>query len=107
MNCATTYPANPPLRRYSFETVALMRDRFKDREQQCCEAECGSAPRKADSECKERDFHVIEVHFSEHPDPAGGEILKSGLLKGRETPPVYSFTRRPVPVIQENSLNGN
>jgi len=39
MNCATRSPANPPLQRYSFETVALMEDRLKDWEQQCYNAD--------------------------------------------------------------------
>ena len=65
-----------PLSRYSFETVALMKDRLKDWERQSYEAECGSAPSKAGSECKGVDFHFIEVNFSEHPDPAERDYLK-------------------------------
>jgi NTE family protein len=65
-----------PLSRYSFETVALMKNRLKDWERQSYEAECGSVPRKADSECKGVAFHFIEVNFSEHPDPTERDYLK-------------------------------
>ena len=65
-----------PLSRYSFETVALMKNRLKDWEQESYEAECGSVPRKADSECKGVSFHFIEVNFSEHPDPTERDYLK-------------------------------
>ena len=65
-----------PLSRYSFETVALMKNRLKDWEQESYEAECGSVPRKADSECKGVAFHFIEVNFSEHPDPTERDYLK-------------------------------
>jgi len=72
VNAATSVP----LQRYSFETVALMKDRLQDWERQSYEAECGSAPRNADSECKGVDFHFIEVNFSEHPDPDERDYLK-------------------------------
>ena len=65
-----------PLSRYSFETVALMKNRLKDWERQSYEAECGSSPDNVDSECKGVDFHFIEVNFSEHPDPAERDYLK-------------------------------
>jgi NTE family protein len=65
-----------PLSRYSFETVALMKNRLKDWERESYEAECGSGHRKTDSECKGVDFHFIEVNFSEHPDPAERDYLK-------------------------------
>ncbi len=72
LNAATSVP----LQRYSFETVALMKDRLQDWERQSYEAECGSAPRTADSDCKGVDFHFIEVNFSEHPDPEERDYLK-------------------------------
>jgi NTE family protein len=65
-----------PLSRYSFETVALMKNRLKDWEQESYKAECGPSPRKADSECKGVAFHFIEVNFSEHPDPTERDYLK-------------------------------
>jgi len=72
VNAATSVP----LQRYSFETVALMRDRLRDWERQSYEEECGAAPRVAGSECRGVDFHFIEVNFSEHPDPAERNYLK-------------------------------
>jgi NTE family protein len=72
VNAATSVP----LSRYSFETVALMKDRLKEWERQSYEEECGSTPGKAGSECKGVDFHFIEVNFSEHPDPAERDYLK-------------------------------
>jgi len=72
VNAATSVP----LSRYSFETVALMKNRLEEWERQSYEAECGSAVRSADSDCKGVDFHFIEVNFSEHPDPAERDYLK-------------------------------
>jgi NTE family protein len=72
VNAATSVP----LSRYSFETVALMRDRLDEWERQSYAEECGTAPRKAGSNCKGVDFHFIEVNFSEHPDPAERDYLK-------------------------------
>jgi NTE family protein len=73
-----------PLQRYSFETVALLKDRLADWQQESYEAACGKTAQsekgmegKSDgTECKGVDFHFIEVNFSEHPDPAEREYLK-------------------------------
>ena len=73
-----------PLQRYSFETVALLKDRLKEWERQSYEAECGpgSYSREqqtkifVDDACKGVDFHFIEVNFSEHPDPEERVYLK-------------------------------
>jgi NTE family protein len=73
-----------PLQRYSFETVALLKDRLREWEQESYEAECGpgshpestNAPPAADGECRGVDFHFIEVNFSEYPDPAERDYLK-------------------------------
>ena len=73
-----------PLQRYSFETVALLKDRLQDWERQSYEAECapgsqaspqviGSSP---DADCRGVGFHFIEVNFSEHPDPDERTYLK-------------------------------
>ncbi len=72
VNAATSVP----LSRYSFETVALMKDRLKEWERQSYEEECGSTRPAARSDCKGVDFHFIEVNFSEHPDPAERDYLK-------------------------------
>jgi NTE family protein len=72
VNAATSVP----LSRYSFETVALMKDRLEEWERQSYEEECGATPGKAGSDCKGVDFHFIEVNFSEHPDPAERDYLK-------------------------------
>jgi NTE family protein len=72
VNAATSVP----LSRYSFETVALMKSRLENWERQSYEAECGSAARASDSDCKGVDFHFVEVNFSEHPDPAERDYLK-------------------------------
>lgn len=73
-----------PLQRYSFETVALLKDRLMEWERQSYEAECGpgaypAAPKTnpADEDgCKGVNFHFIEVNFSEHPDPEERDYLK-------------------------------
>jgi NTE family protein len=73
-----------PLQRYSFETVALLKDRLKEWEKQSYESECGSSvpaagqPAKVNGEaaCKGVDFHFIEVNFSEYPDPVERTYLK-------------------------------
>jgi NTE family protein len=72
VNAATSVP----LSRYSFETVALMKDRLKEWERESYAEECGATPPKAGSDCKGVDFHFIEVNFSEHPDPAERDYLK-------------------------------
>ncbi len=73
-----------PLQRYSFETVALLKDRLKDWERQSYEYECGPDAQQTErrintsngAECKGVDFHFIEVNFSEHPDPDERDYLK-------------------------------
>ena len=73
-----------PLQRYSFETVALMKDRLAQWQRESREAACGTAssPVKdaagttAGKECKGVDFHFIEVNFSEDPDPEERDYLK-------------------------------
>jgi NTE family protein len=70
-----------PLQRYSFETVALMKDRLQEWERQSYERECGpgsypSVQQPGGSGCKGVDFHFIEVNFSEHPDPEERNYLK-------------------------------
>jgi NTE family protein len=73
-----------PLSRYSFETVALLKDRLKVWEQQSYEAECGPDAQAIDSQsdsaaggnCTGVDFHFVEVSFSTHPDPAESDYLK-------------------------------
>jgi len=65
-----------PLSRYSFETVALMKNRLEEWERQSHEEKCGSTRQSADSSCKGVDFHFIEVNFSGHPDPAERDYLK-------------------------------
>jgi NTE family protein len=73
-----------PLQRYSFETVALLKERLEDWEQQSYDYECGPEARPADpqmdtsgeNECKGVDFHFVEVNFSEHPDPDERDYLK-------------------------------
>lgn len=73
-----------PLQRYSFETVALMKDRLAEWQRESYAEACGAATgsgkgtagKSADTECKGVDFHFIEVNFSEHPDPAERDYLK-------------------------------
>jgi NTE family protein len=72
VNAATSVP----LSRYSFETVALMKNRLEEWERQSYEEECGAGARSTDSDCKGVDFHFVEVNFSEHPDPAERDYLK-------------------------------
>lgn len=72
LNAATSVP----LSRYSFETVALMKNRLEEWGRKSYEAECGSTHQSADSDCKGVDFHFVEVNFSEHPNPAERDYLK-------------------------------
>jgi NTE family protein len=73
-----------PLQRYSFETVALMKDRLEEWQQESYEAACGAdailgkggAGKAAGTECRGVDFHFIEVNFSEYPDPQERDYLK-------------------------------
>jgi NTE family protein len=71
-----------PLQRYSFETVALLKDRLQEWEQESYEAKCGAAAQRTGENsagkdaCKGVDFHFIEVNFSEYPDPVERDYLK-------------------------------
>ena len=66
-----------PLSRYSFETVALMKNRLADWQRQSYEETCGKGARRGDhGDCKGVDFDFIEVSFSEHPDPDERDYLK-------------------------------
>lgn len=73
-----------PLQRYSFETVALLKERLAFWEQQSYERACGpeSDNDKMNSgaadatECSGIDFHFIDVSFSNHPDPEEAKYLK-------------------------------
>jgi NTE family protein len=71
-----------PLQRYSFETVALLKDRLKEWEEQSYEAECGASSThnartsSTQDDCKGVEFHFIEVNFSEYPDEAERTYLK-------------------------------
>ncbi len=75
-----------PLQRYSFETVALLKDRLSDWERESYEAECGPNSKAALSKsrnaadsrgCKGVDFHFVEVNFSEVEDPKERNYLKA------------------------------
>jgi NTE family protein len=80
LNAATSVP----LQRYSFETVALLKDRLAEWQRQSQEAECGSTPPAAgqrvksnrEDACAGVEFHFVEVNFSEHPDPGERTYLK-------------------------------
>lgn len=68
-----------PLQRYSFETVALLKDRLKEWEHESYESTCGAAAGKssgAKGDCKGVEFYFIEVNFSEYPDPDERNYLK-------------------------------
>jgi NTE family protein len=75
-----------PLQRYSFETVALLKDRLADWEEQAYAAKCGprsdAAKNKGKSPvengaCKGVAFHFVEVNFSEIEDPRERDYLKA------------------------------
>lgn len=75
-----------PLQRYSFETVALLKDRLKEWEQESYDAECtpqskAAQPKAKDSadgsDCKGVSFHFVEVNFSEVQDPQERDYLKT------------------------------
>jgi NTE family protein len=72
VNAATSVP----LSRYSFETVALLKNRLEEWERQSYEEECGAGAHGTDSDCRGVNFHFIEVNFSEHQDPAERDYLK-------------------------------
>jgi NTE family protein len=72
-----------PLQRYSFETVALLKDRLKEWEEQSYEVECGTESAHKSTrgtgtkdDCQGVQFHFIEVNFSEYPDEAERIYLK-------------------------------
>ena len=73
-----------PLQRYSFETVALLKDQLEDWELQSYEEQCppGSSsevlPGKtaADEQCAGIGFYFIEVNFSEIEDEEERDYLK-------------------------------
>ena len=74
LNAATSVP----LQRYSFETVALLKRKLEQWEEESYRAACGAdAPEKSDNnECHGVDISFIEVNFSEHPDPKERDYLK-------------------------------
>jgi NTE family protein len=72
-----------PLQRYSFETVALLKDRLAEWQRESYAAACGKTTQskegmagKSATDCKGVDFHFIEVNFSEEPDPGERDYLK-------------------------------
>lgn len=73
-----------PLQRYSFETVALLKDTLKDWEAESYAANCehgeaaDAAPVESASgdECSGVSFHFVEVNFSEVTDEAERDYLK-------------------------------
>lgn len=73
-----------PLQRYSFETVALLKDRLKEWEQESYDARCirGSGSQQAsavaagEDACSGIGFHFIEVNFSEIADEKERNYLK-------------------------------
>ena len=72
-----------PLQRYSFETVALLKDRLREWERESYESTCGAGAaargkhsRNATGDCKGVEFYFIEVNFSEYPDPDERNYLK-------------------------------
>jgi len=80
LNAATSVP----LQRYSFETVALLKDQLGEWQRQSHEVECGGALLAAvqsvkssgEDACKGVGFYFIEINFSEHPDPDERNYLK-------------------------------
>lgn len=75
-----------PLQRYSFETVALLKDRLKEWEQQSYAAKCGPGSEAAkvkgasatdEGACKGVGFHFVEVNFSEIQDAQERDYLKA------------------------------
>ena len=70
-----------PLQRYSFETVALLKDRLQEWEQQSYEARCAKSPAAAagssDDTCAGVGFHFVEVNFSEIEDEKERQYLKT------------------------------
>lgn len=73
-----------PLQRYSFETVALLKDRLKEWEQESFEGHCPAqsdtttAPVQGtgNAECAGVEFHFVEVNFSEIEDEKERDYLK-------------------------------
>lgn len=74
LNAATSVP----LQRYSFETVALLKQRLQQWEQESRYNACGSKAQQnpADSECHGVSITFIEINFSEHPNPNERDYLK-------------------------------
>ena len=77
---AVSAATSVPLQRYSFETVALVKDRLQAWEQQSYDLECGPDAQQPTvapgEECTGVDFHFVEVSFSAHPDPEESNYLK-------------------------------
>jgi len=73
-----------PLQRYSFETVALLKEQLREWEQQSYDVNCpaptatGSAvvQKSSDAECTGVAFHFVEVNFSEIDDESERDYLK-------------------------------
>jgi NTE family protein len=73
-----------PLQRYSFETVALLKETLKTWEHESYKANCKPQPGteatgdkvKGEGECTGVDFHFVEVNFSEITDAAERDYLK-------------------------------
>jgi len=69
-----------PLQRYSFETVALLKERLKEWERDSHADTCGNAAatrsHAGDGECRGVDFYFIELNFSEYPDEDERNYLK-------------------------------
>lgn len=75
-----------PLQRYSFETVALLKSRLKEWEQESYAARCGPESVAAEQqhktpangeECKGVAFHFVELNFSEVKDANERDYLKT------------------------------
>jgi NTE family protein len=78
-SASITAATSVPLVRYSFETVALLKDRLEQWEQDSYEAACGpdsGSGGREDGDCSGVDFNFIEINFSEHPDPEERDYLK-------------------------------
>jgi NTE family protein len=73
-----------PLQRYSFETVALLKDKLKEWEKESYDSHCSSEPDAgvtpqtsvAGKECSGVAFHFVEVNFSEIEDEEERNYLK-------------------------------
>jgi NTE family protein len=73
-----------PLQRYSFETVALLKDQLKEWEQESYNSKCNqessspvaSGKAVVEGECSGVAFHFVEVNFSEIENEAERDYLK-------------------------------